>query len=352
MLSVAPVLISLLALADDGTYGGAAPSGPPPGAQGPRGLVIVLRPADVDELTRTALARVTGELAAADFQTAFVDLDPLQDPTKQVESVASESHVVAAFAIAHIGDPQDRAIAIWVSDRVGRRTTIVRMEMQGDDVSQDAAVLALNAIELIRVSLAGLWPNSPEKVATAPPESKVTAVPLQQAQFTVGLGIAALQDFALPSPEWMGTLTAQAMWPRGLGIKAVVSGLGPALTLDGKYGTATVHRQLASLGLAWTFLRRTRMQSFAALSGGVVHLVGQGSTADPTRAVARSGDAWSALAAAGVGVTVRLDGRLWLAGELDGIATLPPLIIRIADTDTKPFSRPGVLANVGLHVSF
>jgi len=43
---------------------------------------------------------------------------------------------------------------------------------------------------------------------------------------------------------------------------------------------------------------------------------------------------------------------LWLAGELDGIATLPPLIIRIADTDTKPFSRPGVLANVGLHVSF
>jgi hypothetical protein len=352
MGSVVSVLIYLLALADDGSPGGALRPDRPAEVQVPRGLVIVLRPADVDELTRTALARVTGELTAADFQTAFVPLDPLQDPTTQVESVAPESHAVAAFAIAHVGDPLGRAIAIWVSDRVGRRTTIVRMEMQGDDVSQDAAVLALNAIELIRVSLAGLWPTPPQAVVTAPPTSRAPAVSPQGMQFTVGLGIAAQQDFGFSSPEWMGSLTARVTWPRGLGIKAEVSGLGPALTLDGRYGAAKVHRQLASLGLTWTFLRRTRVQSFAVLAAGVVHLAGEGVTNDPTRAVARTGYAWSALGAAGLGATVRLGGRLWLAGELDGIATVPPLIIRIADTDTKPFSRPGVLANVGLHVSF
>jgi hypothetical protein len=360
MLSLAPILISLLALADD-TQGGAARSATPTGSQLPRGLVIILRPADVDALTRTALARVTGELSAADFQTVFVTLDPLQDPTTQVEGVAPESHAVAAFAIAHIGDPQGRAIAIWVSDRVGRRTTIVRMEMQGDDVSQDAAVLALDAIEVIRASLAGIWPT-PARAALpalpalpappAPPKDKTVAAPLEQVQFTVSLGIAAEQDFGLPSPEWMGSLTARATWPRGLGIKVEVAGLGPALNLEGKYGSATVHRQLASLGLTWSFLRRARFQSFAALSAGVVHLAGEGTTNDPARAVARSGDAWSALGAAGIGATIRLSDRLWLAGELDGIATLPPLVVRIADTDTKPFSRPGVVANVGLHVCF
>jgi hypothetical protein len=356
MLSVAPVMIFLLAVADDGaTSGGEPRSEALSGTRPPRGLVIVLRPADVDELTRTALARVTGELTAADFQTAFVTLDARQDPTTQVETVAPESHAVAAFAIAHIGDPQGHTIAIWVSDRVGRRTTIVRMKMQGDDVSQDAAVLALNAIEIIRVSLAGLWPTQPPATETAPPPpASATAVSPGSPgmQFTVGLGIAAQQDLGLPSPEWMGSITARTTWPSGLGIKAEVTGLGPALTLDGQYGTAAVHRQLAALGLSWAFVRRMRVQSFVVVSAGVAHLNGKGATTDSTRAVARSGDAWSALGAAGISAAVALAGRLWLVGELDGIATVPPLVIRIAGTDTKPFSRPGVLANVGLHVGF
>jgi hypothetical protein len=311
-------------------------------------LVIVVRPADVDELTRTALARVTGELTAADFQTTFVTLDPLQDPTTQVETVAPESHAVAAFAIAHFGEPNGRTIAIWVSDRVGRRTNIVRMAMQGDDISQDAAVLALNAIELIRVSLAGLWPAPPQ--VTAPAPAKRAPQPSPRPQLTVGLGMAAQQDLGLPSPQWMGSLMAMVTWPRGLGIKAEVSGLGPALPLSGRYGTASVHRQLASLGLAWTFLRREQFQSFVVVSAGVVHLSGEGATTDPTRAVARSGAAWAALGAAGIAASVRLVKRLWLAAELDAIATVPPLYVRVADT--TPSSRFGVLANVGLHVTF
>jgi hypothetical protein len=53
-----------------------------------------------------------------------------------------------------------------------------------------------------------------------------------------------------------------------------------------------------------------------------------------------------------MGATLRLGGRLHLAAEVLGLATLPPVRVRIADSDTKPFSRPGVLAKVGLDVSF
>jgi len=81
------------------------------------------------------------------------------------------------------------------------------------------------------------------------------------------------------------------------------------------------------------------------VSAGVAHLSGEGATTDPARAVARSGAAWSALGAAGIAARVRLVKRLWLGAELDGIATVPPLYIRVADA--KPSSRFGVLANVG-----
>ncbi len=348
-LSVAPALISLLAIVGNGVDSDLPRSASLPVVQPSRGLVIVLRPADVDELTRTALARVTGELTAAEFQTTLVTLDPSQDPTTQVETVAPESRAVAAFAIAHIGDPNGHTIAIWVSDRVGRRTSILHMAIQGDNVSHDAAVLALNAIELIRVSLAGLWPAPPQ--ATTVPV-KHAAEPAQRPQFTIGLGIAAQQDWGLPSPQWMGSLMAMVTWPRGLGIKAEISGLGPALTLTGDYGTAAVHRQLASLGLTWTFLRRARVQSFLVASAGVAHLSAEGASTDSTRAFARSGSVWSALGAAGAAAAVRLTQRIWLGAELDGIVTVPPLVIRIDDHDYGPFSRPGVLANVGLRFGF
>jgi hypothetical protein len=348
MPTVALFLVSLLAIAGDDMDSGAPQSRSLPAAPLSRGLVIVLRPADVDELTRTALARVTGELTAAEFQTSFVTLDPSQDPTTQVETVAPESRAVAAFAIAHIGDPQGHTIAIWVSDRVGQRTSILRMAIQGDDISHDAAVLAVNAIELIRVSLAGLWPAPPP--ATTPHDR--VAKPSQRPQVTLGLGITAQQDIALQWPQLMSSLMAMVTWPRGLGIRAEVSGLGPALTLQGSDGTASVYRQHASLGLAWTFLRRTRVKSFLVVSGGVAHLSGQGATNDPARAIPRSGSTWSALGAVGIAAALRLSGRLWLAAEIDGIANLPPLVIRIAGTDKKQFSYPGVLANVGLHISF
>jgi len=343
MLSALPLLISLLAT----TNGGAASDAPRSEAFHPsRGLVIVLRPADVDELTRTALARVTGELAAAEFQTTFVTLDPLADPTTQVETVAPDSHAVAAFAITHFGELNGRTIAIWVSDRVGHRTNIVRMAMQGDDVSQDAAVLALNAIELIRVSLAGLWPAAPVVAPVAPTRAPE---PAQRPQVTVGLGVAALQDIGL---QWMGSLMAMVTWPRGLGIKAEVTGLGPAMKLNGDYGSASVYRQHAALGLAFTYLRRPWVQSFAVVSAGVAHLSGQGATDDPARAVPRTRSAWSALGAVGIAASLRLASRVWLGAEVDCIATLPPLVVRITDTETTPFSRPGVLANVGLQSTF
>src|SRR2546423_6473402 len=90
-----------LAATGAGILAPGAPNAPPetaPIAWNPlpqRGLVIVLRPQDVDEMTRIALARVTGELAAARFRVTVLPLDPTQEASRQVESIAPESNPVA-----------------------------------------------------------------------------------------------------------------------------------------------------------------------------------------------------------------------------------------------------------------
>ena len=176
MPSPVPVLVLIAPLLAAASGLSVAPA-PSVTTQPTRGLVIVLRPGEVDALTRTALARVTGELAAARFQVVVVALDPNVDPTRQVETVTPESNPVAAFAIAHIRDANADTVAIWVCDRLGRRTTIQRMAMRGSDISQDAEVLALEAIELIRVSIAGLWPPPPRGPSTQEPAAPPAAAP-------------------------------------------------------------------------------------------------------------------------------------------------------------------------------
>jgi hypothetical protein len=357
MPTFAPLLALLISgIAAEGTVPITAGARPSQSTLATRGLVIVLRPsdADADELTRTALARVTGELTAARFQVTVLPLDPNLDPTPQVESAAPESQPVAAFAIARVTDAKRDTIAIWVSDRLGRRTTISRIAMRGDNISQDAEVLAIEAIELIRVSIAGLWPTPARTQATQLMGGGTSTQPAPASangpEFSLGLGIAMLVDIGLPSPQWMGSINGMLMWPRGLAARARLSGLGPALTLSGDYGTAMVHRELATLGVAWVFWRHERVQSLISVAMGAEHLTADGAAADPARA--RTASAWSALGMAGIGAAVRWGAGISLGAEVNAVVTAPPVNLRIADTDTKPFSRPGVLVNVGLQVAF
>src|SRR3954469_12787615 len=70
-----------------------------------RGLVVVLVSPVDDAVTRNALARISGELAAAPFKTITAAIDPDRDVMAQVESAGSEQSATAAFAIVRDRDP-------------------------------------------------------------------------------------------------------------------------------------------------------------------------------------------------------------------------------------------------------
>lgn len=405
MRAPAFVLMGLVAALLAATPGVAAPgAAPAPEPLASRGLVIVLRPAEVDEMTRMALARIHAELGAARFRVQVMPLDPARDPGPQVESVGYDAHPVAVFAIAHVTDRDGDTIAIWVSDRVGRRTTIQRMAIRGENIKQDAEVLALQAIELIRISIAGLWPGPPPAApphpalppprppapaapaptsGTAPPSAPIEAnapppeppppvvtakAPVEPAPATiatarppwtagdrpeieVGLGIAGLRDSGGQAAQWLGALTALARWRAGLAVRVSMAALGSSATLGGAAANAQLRQLLASAGAAWFWPLEGPVDVYAAASLGAARVASSGATNDPARTT-MSGSAWVPTGAGGLGAQVRLGQRLSLAGAAELLWAWTRLDVQLGDSKSGALLRPAGLFTLALQASF
>ena len=176
-----------------------------------RGLVVVLvSPAD-DDVTRNALARITGELAAAPFRTITLPIDPDIDVLSQVETAGDEQSATATFAIVRDRDLGSNRVTIWVSSRLTGTTTIRRMPVEGGNVDRSATRLAVESVELIRASLAGLWPSPP---VPRPPET-FTREPPPGPGVAVALSVGRMTDFGDAPAFWAPQLAASWGRPDG-----------------------------------------------------------------------------------------------------------------------------------------
>ena len=101
----------------------AAPPRPKPRRTGAGGSSCWCRRID-DDVMRNALARVSGELAAAPFKTITAPIDPDGDIMAQIESAGNDQAATAAFAIVRDRDPGSGRVTVWVSNRVSGITTV------------------------------------------------------------------------------------------------------------------------------------------------------------------------------------------------------------------------------------
>src|SRR6185503_5764645 len=124
-----------------------------------RGLVVVLSPETKDDVTRNAMARIRGELGAAPFAVVNQSLDSHGELMAQVETAGRDQSPVAAFAIVREPSESPSSVSVWVSNRITRTTTVHRVVVREGDVDGAAAALAIEAVELVRASMAGLWPT-------------------------------------------------------------------------------------------------------------------------------------------------------------------------------------------------
>jgi hypothetical protein len=315
-----------------------------------RGLVVVLAPVAEDAVTRNALARISGELAAAPFKTITTPINPDADVMAQVETAGQELSAVAAFAIVRDSEPSPDHVTIWVSNRVTHATTMHRMQVQGGDVDRAAARLAVEAVELVRASLAGVWPSAEQPASTTPvAEAAVEPAP-RGPVLALAAGASVWQDMS-SAPAMLAPFVAltfgNAEW---LGVRLMASGLGTGAEVSTPSGSIRIERSMASVGLVRLFRPQRVVQPIVSVAAGIHYLFAQGTSASSLPMYDRR--ALSGLASASGGVVVALGPRLSLVGELEVLLFWPSDIIQANGTDAVRFDRPTLFARAGLLASF
>ena len=315
-----------------------------------RGLVVVLAPVAEDAVTRNALARISGELAAAPFRTIMTPIDANADVMAQVETAGQELSAVAAFAIVRDAEPSPDRVTIWVSNRVTHTTTMHRMQVQGADVDRAAARLAIEAVELVRASLAGLWPS----VEPPPPTTPVAEAVTQPAPRSPVLGLAAgasvWQDMS-GAPAMLAPFVAltfgNAEW---LGVRLMASGMGTGADVSTPSGSVRIERSMASVGLVRLFRPQRVVQPILSVAAGIHYLFAHGSSLPPLPAY--DSNAISGLASASAGAAFALGPRLSLVVEAEVLFYWPSYINRTNGADAVRFDRPTLFAHAGLLATF
>jgi hypothetical protein len=310
-----------------------------------RGLVVVLVSPTNDDVTRNALARITGELAAAPFRTTTLPIDPDSDVLSQIEQAGDEHSATAAFAIVHEGDPGAGRVTIWVASRVTGTTTIRRLAVQDGDVDRAATRLAVESVELIRASLAGLWP-SPR--AATPPET-VTCAPPPGPRVAVALSFGRTTEFGDAPAFWAPQLAASWGRPDAVGARLTASGYGPGADVSSDMGSVHVERAIATFGLVRSLRSDRTLQPVFGIAAGVQRLAVHG-TSPPE--LARDSSAFSALAMASVGLAVALGPRVAAVVEADATVAWPASKVRIAGADVAIFDGPALFTHLGLRATF
>ena len=310
-----------------------------------RGLVVVLVPPINDDVMRNALARVSGELAAAPFKTITSPIDPDSDVMAQVETAGSDQAATAAFAIVRDRDPGSGRVTIWVSNRIAKTTTMQRMQVEGGDVDRAAARLAVETVELVRASLAGLWPTpSPPPVVVEEPAAPPGA------RLALAVSVGRLTDFGDTPSFWVPQIAASYARPGHLGTRLTVSGLGTGASVSTMMGSARIERAMATLGLVWSFRPERVVQPTVGIAAGVHHWAVHGMSGTP--GLAADTAAFTAMAGASAGLALALTPRVAVLLEAEGLMSWPTQTVRIYNEDVATFDRPNLFAHAGLLAAF
>jgi hypothetical protein len=310
-----------------------------------RGLVVVLVSPTDDDITRDALARITGELAAAPFRTITMPIDPDSNVLSQIETAADGQSATAAIAIVRDGDSGSGRVTIWVSSRMTGTTTIRRMPVEDGDVDRSARRLAVESVELIRATLGGLWPARP---VPTPPEAFAHAAS-RAPRVALALSVGRMTDFGDAPGSWAPELAASWGRPDGVGVRLTASGLGPGADVSSDMGSAHIGRSIVTLGAVRSWRTDRTVRPTFALAAGVQHLAVHGTS--PSQ-LAHDPSAFSAGAMASLGIAVALGARVAAVAEADIMMFWPPAKVRIGDADVTTFDRPSLFTHLGLLATF
>jgi opacity protein-like surface antigen len=131
-----------------------------------------------------------------------------------------------------------------------------------------------------------------------------------------------------------------------VGIRAL--SFGSATSAAAPAGTARIRQDLALLDAMLSFRRNARVHPVIVAGAGLYHMSLSGSGAAPF--IGRSDTAWSAAAAAGVGLSVDLSARAAIGVESQALWVWPEARVQIDTADVGRAGRPSLSHMLGLRL--
>jgi hypothetical protein len=323
-------------------------------AAGDRYRVVVLKPPSTDEITTVALARVRGELTAAGFDVREIPQDPSADIRDVLETVGRDLDPIATFAIIRGPSAAGAGAAdIWVNDRLAGKSVIqsVHLVSSASDPERAATVLAVQAVELLKASLAQYWIGPaalPPRPAAPPAEAAPPGreAPYVSAGFTAEAAVGRLDSVGAVGAVWEPIVRLAYGGPGGWAARASFGGLGSDTELHTATESALLQQQVGTLEAVRSFHVVARAQLFASAGAGAYHLRVVGTGTGTWHGTVTS--AWAALAIAGAGLALPLGERLALLVEGQALVTFPSVVVRIDDAEAGRTGLPALLASAGL----
>jgi hypothetical protein len=319
--------------------------------------VVLLKPPVTDDVTSDALARVRGELTAAGFDVSIFPQDPTLDVRGALETVGRELDPIAAFAIVRGADAN--TAEIWVCDRVAGKSVIqsVRLDVAGRPGEPSrSVVLAVQAVELLKASLARYWLASQRRAPPPPVEAPPDVLAARSSRSAVaGLGVEAgigwFDSVGAVTAVWQPIVRASYGGAGGWAGRVTVGGLGTEAGVHAAGGSAQIRQQLAALELVRAFRAGARVQPVISAGGGVFRARIEG-TGIPDPSTGVTTDNWSALVTAGGGAVVALVPHVALAADAHLMMSWPYTAVRFGTVEAGTLGWPSLLISAGLLATF
>ena len=319
------------------------------------GRVVVLEPADSSPQVRRCLTRVAGELTAGGFAVAVVDPGPGADPVSLAFAMRDQTEATAVVAL--VDETASGPSELWVLERVGRQPEVHRITAPAGDPEHLPEVLAIRTIEVLRASaLKMLVESNGVRAATRPPPDQgPSAAAAGETGSTPGRlgvesGLSLLESVHGPGPAVLPLIRLRGEVGGPLFIRLGVAGLGTRPVANAEpVGSATVNQAFGVVEVGVAFRRGHSLRPQITLGAGALYVDEVGRGMPPFQGSEAS--RWSALTAAGTGLSARLGTRLTLAAEAHVLLAFPFPTIRFENMTAATVGRPAFLGSLALVTS-
>jgi len=320
----------------------------PAGAASRNRVVLLATAAEQDVTALELLARLQGELQAADLDVIVQPVRADADLRVAVESSTPELAPAAVIAVRYLHPSLSNAAGaeVWLSDRLSN-TTLMQVVRLNAQQASPAVSLSVQVAEVLKARLALLWvkpePPKPPRISLPPPSPAPAAARIDR--FLLGFGLGFAQHSRGNVSSWFPELQLGYEAPGNSwstpALRVSAAWTPEETTLERSAGAAHVRQALLLSQALLRFLPHAPVQPFVSAGLGVFRVRVRGETVAPHTST--TAGTWSSAMTFGAGLWLQPNASVaWLL-EAQGLAAWSATEVRIEQERVASLGFPTFL---------